>query len=297
MLANKHTRNNCLLSNPSNHAARGVPDQVALVRTPLWSAMMKAFPSGNGHWDPKQEDGNDSAQLAHDYLADKGWQWQEDIQAWDDCHHVFSPMGSKCQKQSQPNPPQQYSPIPSFASRANDPRPKWNPMIGGLIPLEPSQTNETPIPGPSPSSKPHEDVPTHEPEPEVAPTQSMEEPFDTPSPDSATFPLCSPSIHSYPSSFPKNPTPSSPHFHDEAHQEFTDLQPTLMIPQAIVHKSINRILLEHHRLLHMIPLVDVPHQNQMHQEFGEELNSLLGQAVEAYPKEDISRIVSKYLNK
>ncbi|MBW0579137.1 hypothetical protein O181_118852, partial [Austropuccinia psidii MF-1] len=41
----------------------------------------------------------------------------------------------------------------------------------------PSQHHEPPIPGPSPSYKPPEDVPTHEPEPEVAPTQSMEEPF------------------------------------------------------------------------------------------------------------------------
>ncbi|MBW0490425.1 hypothetical protein O181_030140 [Austropuccinia psidii MF-1] len=43
--------------------------------------------------------------------------------------------------------------------------------------VEPSRTNEPPILGPSPSSKPHEEVPTCEPEPEVAPTQSMEEPF------------------------------------------------------------------------------------------------------------------------
>ncbi|MBW0554581.1 hypothetical protein O181_094296 [Austropuccinia psidii MF-1] len=42
---------------------------------------------------------------------------------------------------------------------------------------EPSQHNEPPIPGPSPSSEPPEEVLTHEPEPEVAPTQSMEKPF------------------------------------------------------------------------------------------------------------------------
>ncbi|MBW0474167.1 hypothetical protein O181_013882 [Austropuccinia psidii MF-1] len=35
-----------------------------LVRTPLWSTMMKEFPSGNGQWDPKQADGNNSRQLA-----------------------------------------------------------------------------------------------------------------------------------------------------------------------------------------------------------------------------------------
>ncbi|MBW0590810.1 hypothetical protein O181_130525, partial [Austropuccinia psidii MF-1] len=43
--------------------------------------------------------------------------------------------------------------------------------------LEPSQTKEPPIPGPSPSSQPPEDNTAHEPEPEVAPMQSTEEPF------------------------------------------------------------------------------------------------------------------------
>ncbi|MBW0475543.1 hypothetical protein O181_015258 [Austropuccinia psidii MF-1] len=64
MLSDKHTRNACLLSDPSSHAARGVPDQDALVGTPLWLTMMKAFPSRNGFLNPKQEDGNNSGQLA-----------------------------------------------------------------------------------------------------------------------------------------------------------------------------------------------------------------------------------------
>ncbi|MBW0518686.1 hypothetical protein O181_058401 [Austropuccinia psidii MF-1] len=64
MLANKHTRNACSLSNPSNHAARGVPNQDVLARTPLWSTRMKAFPSGNGRRDPKQADKNNSGRLA-----------------------------------------------------------------------------------------------------------------------------------------------------------------------------------------------------------------------------------------
>ncbi|MBW0488823.1 hypothetical protein O181_028538 [Austropuccinia psidii MF-1] len=42
---------------------------------------------------------------------------------------------------------------------------------------EPFQPNEPPIPGPSQSSKPHEEAATHEPKPEVAPMQSMEDPF------------------------------------------------------------------------------------------------------------------------
>ncbi|MBW0519886.1 hypothetical protein O181_059601 [Austropuccinia psidii MF-1] len=64
ILANKHTSNACLLSDPSSHTDRGVTDQDALKRTPLWSTMMKAFLSGNGRWDPKQADRNDSGQLA-----------------------------------------------------------------------------------------------------------------------------------------------------------------------------------------------------------------------------------------
>ncbi|MBW0510941.1 hypothetical protein O181_050656 [Austropuccinia psidii MF-1] len=59
LLADKHTRNARLLSEPSNHVARGVPDQDSLARTPLCSMMMKSFPSGNGHRYPKQADGND----------------------------------------------------------------------------------------------------------------------------------------------------------------------------------------------------------------------------------------------
>ncbi|MBW0589098.1 hypothetical protein O181_128813 [Austropuccinia psidii MF-1] len=48
------------------------------------------------------------------------------------------------------------------------------------ISREPSQNDEPPIPGPSSSSEPPEDVLTCEPEPEVAPMQSTEEPFACP---------------------------------------------------------------------------------------------------------------------
>ncbi|MBW0577701.1 hypothetical protein O181_117416 [Austropuccinia psidii MF-1] len=47
---------------------------------------------------------------------------------------------------------------------------------------------------------------------------------------------------------------SSPHSHDEAWQELTDLRPTLMIAHAI-----NQILLENRQFLHLIPFVDVAH--------------------------------------
>ncbi|MBW0506915.1 hypothetical protein O181_046630 [Austropuccinia psidii MF-1] len=105
MLVEKHTRNACSLCDPSNHADRGVPAQDAIVRTSLCLMMMKAFPRRNGCGDPKQADGNYSGQVGlspqvsicpplprppsnghftpqpeqSDYLANKAWQWQEDI--------------------------------------------------------------------------------------------------------------------------------------------------------------------------------------------------------------------------
>ncbi|MBW0545710.1 hypothetical protein O181_085425, partial [Austropuccinia psidii MF-1] len=154
---------------------------------------------------------------------------------------------------------------------------------------KPSQTKEPPIPGPSSSSQPPEDVPTCEPEPEVAPTQSTEEPFARPSTPHWIIIIDDMPVRSPP------PVQSPSHSHNDTCQEFTNLQPTLMIPQAIVHESINQILLEHRRLLHMIPFVDATHRNEMHWESWEELNSLLSQALQAYPKEDITGRVSKSL--
>ncbi|MBW0487844.1 hypothetical protein O181_027559 [Austropuccinia psidii MF-1] len=108
-----------------------------------------------------------------------------------------------CIEPNQPNLQQQGSPIPSLPCKKTPRQPTPGPsgtqwsedffrhkqpefhLISTFdsseltFPpfVEPSQMDEPPIPGPSPSSKPHEDVPTCEPEPEVAPTQSMEEPF------------------------------------------------------------------------------------------------------------------------
>ncbi|MBW0587367.1 hypothetical protein O181_127082, partial [Austropuccinia psidii MF-1] len=53
---------------------------------------------------------------------------------------------------------------------------QWDSNAKELF-CEPSQTKEPPIPGPSPSSQPPEDVTTCEPEPEVPPRQSTEKPF------------------------------------------------------------------------------------------------------------------------
>ncbi|MBW0532523.1 hypothetical protein O181_072238 [Austropuccinia psidii MF-1] len=176
--------------------------------------------------------------------------------AWANCCHVLSPMGFKRQKQNQPNPLQQDSPIPSLPCKQTQwhltPGPsgtQWSEdLFHGNQPkfdlistfdsseitvppfVEPSQTNEPPIPGPSPSSEPHKEIWTHEPEPEGALTQSTEEPFTCPTPPHCViiindtpvrspFPSCSPSLP-----VPlRTLVPSSPHSHNEACQEFTDL--------------------------------------------------------------------------
>ncbi|MBW0526699.1 hypothetical protein O181_066414 [Austropuccinia psidii MF-1] len=178
-------------------------------------------------------------------------------------------MGFKCQKQTPPNPPQQDSPVPHIphkkALRQLTPGPSGTD--------EPSQYDELRIPGRSQSPKSqlptHEDGSTCEPEPEVAPKQSKEDPLcnipisffscyqhslTTPSkhiqlvplplppsssltirpslPPSTPTPVPSPEI---PLISPKSPTAYSPHSHNEVLEEFTHLGLTLMIPQEIIH--------------------------------------------------------------
>ncbi|MBW0527090.1 hypothetical protein O181_066805 [Austropuccinia psidii MF-1] len=119
--------------------------------------------------------------------------------------------------------------------------------------VEPSQYDEPPIPGLSQPSEPHEDTLTCEPEPEVAPKQSKEEPFGKSplhffhsfqlflTPPLAIFSLShynglcnnhqqyahqiSPSTPTpeIPPISPKNPTASSPQSQDEALPGFTYL--------------------------------------------------------------------------
>ncbi|MBW0517870.1 hypothetical protein O181_057585 [Austropuccinia psidii MF-1] len=341
MLANKHIRNACSLSDPSKHPARGVPAQDTLTRTPLWPIMMKVFPSVNGPWYPKQADRNNSGQLALSLqasicpppllgyhlmvtsLLDRSEIIIRPMKDADgaltfklgpivtmSCHPYHTELFPLQIEQNPPNPPQQDSPVQCMPCEQT----LWQPTP------EPSQNHEPPIPGPSPSSKPCEDVETRDPEPEVAPTHSMEEPcacptatrlviiiddtpfaFPPPFSPSPSPPPATPTLVPSPDLPPidtENPTasslpvPRSSHSYNDTCQEFTDLRPTLRIPQAI-----NQILLEHHFLLHIIPFVDATHQNEMHREFREELNSLLGQALGAYPKEEITGIVSKYLEK
>ncbi|MBW0513817.1 hypothetical protein O181_053532 [Austropuccinia psidii MF-1] len=228
MLADKHIRKVRSLSAPSDHAAREVLTQDALARTPLWSTMIKPYLSTNGH--------------------------QEQFR-------TISPNKT----------PRQDSPVPSLPHeqtlRQPTPGPSGTQWSEELF-REPSQTKEPPIPGPSPSSQPPEDDTTPQPEPEdnttpqpepeVPPMQSTEEPFACPAtphskiiiddmPVGSSLPLPHLPIlfPRFPPSSPENPNTSSSlvqspsHSHYEARQEFTNLRPTLMIPQAIVHESIN----------------------------------------------------------
>ncbi|MBW0518941.1 hypothetical protein O181_058656 [Austropuccinia psidii MF-1] len=205
MLANKHTRNVCLLSAPSDHMARGVPAQDALARTPLWLTMMKPYPSAKGHQDPKQADGNDSGQLAlspqvsicpppllghHPMVTSLLDRTEVIIWPIKDGNgkrtFKLGPIvtnGIQTPKTKPTESPQKESPAPSLpheqTPRQPTPGRRGTQWLEELF-CESSQTKEPPIPGPSPSSQPPEEVPTREPEPEVAPRQSTEEPFAFP---------------------------------------------------------------------------------------------------------------------
>ncbi|MBW0553546.1 hypothetical protein O181_093261 [Austropuccinia psidii MF-1] len=199
MLADKHTRNVCLLSAPSNHAARGVFAQDALARTPLGSTMMKPYLSVNGHQDPKQADGNNSRRLAlspqvlicpppllgHHLMVTSLLDLSQVI-IWlmkdGNGKRTFElgPIVTNGIQTPKTKPPRQDSPIPSLP-REQMPR-QPTPGPSGIqwseeLFREPSRVKEPPIPGPSPSSQPSEDNMTREPEPEGAPKQSTEEPF------------------------------------------------------------------------------------------------------------------------
>ncbi|MBW0536453.1 hypothetical protein O181_076168 [Austropuccinia psidii MF-1] len=166
MLANKHTRNVCLLSTPSDHAARVVPAQDSLARTPLWSTMMKPYPNVNGHHDPKQADGNDSGQLA---LSPQVLTCPPPLLGH---HPMVTSLLDRRENKTHQIPPNKT--LLFLVCLTSKPRgTQWSEELF----REPSQTKEPPIPGPSPSSKPPEDIPTCKPEPEVAPMQSTEEPF------------------------------------------------------------------------------------------------------------------------
>ncbi|MBW0478311.1 hypothetical protein O181_018026 [Austropuccinia psidii MF-1] len=153
MLANKHTRNACSLSNPYDHAARGFPNQDALARTPLWSTLMKAFPSRNECQDPKQADGNDSGQLAQSPQSKVIIRLMKDgngKRTFELGLIVTHGIQTPYIEQNQPNTPRQDSPVPSFPCKQTPQQPTPGPSgtqwLEDLF-REPSQTNEPPIPG------------------------------------------------------------------------------------------------------------------------------------------------------
>ncbi|MBW0522369.1 hypothetical protein O181_062084 [Austropuccinia psidii MF-1] len=82
-------------------------------------------------------------------------------------------MGFKCQNSTVPSLPHEQTPRQPTPGLSGT---RWSEELF----LEPSRTKKPPIPGPSPSSQPPEDNTTCEPEPEVAPMQSTEEPFGNP---------------------------------------------------------------------------------------------------------------------
>ncbi|MBW0483071.1 hypothetical protein O181_022786 [Austropuccinia psidii MF-1] len=127
MLADKHTRNACLLSDPSDHVARGAPDKDSLMRTPLWSAMMKAFPGRNGFRDPTQADGNNSGQLAQSpqglICPPPLLGHHPMVTSLLDQRKVIIRLMKDGNEKNQPNPPQQDSPVPSLPRKQIPPQP------------------------------------------------------------------------------------------------------------------------------------------------------------------------------
>ncbi|MBW0557009.1 hypothetical protein O181_096724, partial [Austropuccinia psidii MF-1] len=202
-----HTRNVCLSSAPSDHEARGVLAQDALARTPLWSTMMKRYPSVNRHRDLKKANGNNSGRLAlspQEFICPPPLLGHHPMvtSLLDLSEVIIRPMkdgdgkrtfklglivtmschrwDSNAKNKTPQIPPDKTLPFQVLRRKKTPwqftPGPSGTRWSEDLF-CEASQHKEPPIPGLSQSSEPPEDVPTREPEPEVAPRQSTEEPF------------------------------------------------------------------------------------------------------------------------
>ncbi|MBW0533288.1 hypothetical protein O181_073003 [Austropuccinia psidii MF-1] len=264
MLADKQTRNAHSLSNPSDHVARGVPAQDALARTPLCPVpsnidLPTPPPMVTSLLDRskviirpmKDGDGKRTFELGPIVTIIKPTESpQQD-----------SPVQRIPCKQTprQPTPgPRTYSANPpntmshlflaqvhhlnhlrtlqlmSQSQRWLQHSPWRKHLLVPLLPAQSSSLTIHPLDPPLPLL--------------LSPTPPPSTPVPSPSTPTPDLPTAfSPLV------------PSSSHSYDDAHQEFTNLRPTPMIPQPIVHKTINRILLGHHRLLHMIPFMDATH--------------------------------------
>ncbi|MBW0508273.1 hypothetical protein O181_047988 [Austropuccinia psidii MF-1] len=95
---------------------------------------------------------------------------------------------------------------------------------------KPSQHDEPPIPGPSPSSKPPEDVLTSCPATPRLVIIIDDMPVGSPPSICPSTPVPPPSHCHQESNRLLPPVPSSSHSYNEALQDFINLQPTLMIP-------------------------------------------------------------------
>ncbi|MBW0539667.1 hypothetical protein O181_079382 [Austropuccinia psidii MF-1] len=133
---------------------------ISPVPSSINSSIPPPRPPSDGRFTPQPE--------KNDYPADEGWQWQENIQAWANCHTWD--LNAKNKTHQIPH----YNTHPFLICLASKLR--GNPLQAQVAADEPSQHDETPIPGLSQPSEQHEDASTHGPEPEVAPTRSMEEP-------------------------------------------------------------------------------------------------------------------------
>ncbi|MBW0569034.1 hypothetical protein O181_108749, partial [Austropuccinia psidii MF-1] len=164
--------------------------------------MMKVFSSGNGHQDHKQADRNNSRPLSPSLpvlicpppllghhpmvtpLLDRReviiWPMKDGNGKSTFEHGPIFTHGIQKSKTKPTKSPRQDTPVPHMPRKQAPRQPTSGP--GGMqwsedLSCKPSQHNEPPILGLSPSSEPPEDIPTCEPEPEVALTQSKEDPF------------------------------------------------------------------------------------------------------------------------
>ncbi|MBW0548910.1 hypothetical protein O181_088625 [Austropuccinia psidii MF-1] len=111
---------------------------------------------------------------------------------------LIVPMGFKFQTKPSKSPAIRDS-CSLYALQANS-----------ATPDKPSQPNEPPIPGPSQPSEPREDTLTCEPEPEVAPTQSMEEPVAHPATPTSVIIIDDAPVGSLPPLLPRRSQKSPP---------------------------------------------------------------------------------------
>ncbi|MBW0512500.1 hypothetical protein O181_052215 [Austropuccinia psidii MF-1] len=167
----------------------------------------------NGPQDPKQANGNDSGQLV---LSPQALicpppllgHHQMVTSLLDQSKVIIQPMKDGNGKRTFKLGLIVTMSCHPWDSNAKQPTPGPRTYSATLPPfVETCQHDEPPIPGLSPSSEAPEDIATCEPEPEVASTQSMEEPFACPATPRSLIIINDTPIGSPP---PISPTPTPP---------------------------------------------------------------------------------------